>query len=106
MSDVDKIRGALVACCLNNLYGFYASLQISLKKETTIYQSSQNLSKRRGKEILRDFRFDLDRLAHGGTIFAPARKSLRNEKKFRMPQDSFEKLCTRLRPYIQKNKGF
>ena len=23
-----------------------------------------------------------------------------------MPQESFEKLCTKLRPYIQKNKGF
>ena len=23
-----------------------------------------------------------------------------------MPQENFEKLCTKLRPYIQKNKGF
>ena len=26
MSDVEKTRAALVARCLNNLYGFYASL--------------------------------------------------------------------------------
>ena len=27
MSDVEKGRAALVTCCLNNLYGFYVSLQ-------------------------------------------------------------------------------
>ena len=27
MSDVKKIRAVLAACCLNDLYGFYASLQ-------------------------------------------------------------------------------
>ena len=27
MSDVEKSREALVPCCLNNLYGCYASLQ-------------------------------------------------------------------------------
>ena len=27
MSDVEKRRAALAACWLNNLYGFYASLQ-------------------------------------------------------------------------------
>ena len=27
MSDVEKRRAALVACCLNNLYGLYGSLQ-------------------------------------------------------------------------------
>ena len=58
-------------------------------------------------EIPRDFGFHLDRLAHGGIIFAPVRKSLRTRKKnFLMHQESFEKLCAKLRPYIQKNKGF
>ena len=33
--------------------------------------------------------------------------SLRNGKKnFCMPQEIFEKLCIKLRPSIQKNKGF
>ena len=30
MSDVAKRKAALVACCLSNLYGFYALLQIFL----------------------------------------------------------------------------
>ena len=41
-----------------------------------------------------------------GYFFA-LRKSLRGMKKnFRMPQESFEKLFTDSRPYIQNSKGF
>ena len=36
---------------------------------------------KRVKETTRYFGFDLDRLAHGRIIFAPVRKSLRNEEK-------------------------
>ena len=28
------------------------------------------------------------------------------KENFRMPQDSFEELCIKLKPYIQKKKGF
>ena len=45
------------------------------------HQPSKNFPKRRVKQIPQDFVFDLDRLAHGGIIFAPVRKSLRNGKK-------------------------
>ena len=31
MYDIEKRRAALVACCLNNLHGFYASLQTFFK---------------------------------------------------------------------------
>ena len=31
MYDTEKRRAALVACCLNNLHGFYASLQTFFK---------------------------------------------------------------------------
>ena len=33
------------------------------------------------KEIVRDFRFDLEKLAHGGILFCAEEKSPRNEKK-------------------------
>ena len=47
------------------------------------YHPSQNLPKRRVKEIPRDLVFDLDRIVHGhdGIIFAPVRKSEEWEKK-------------------------
>ena len=45
------------------------------------HQPSQNLPKRRINESPRDFGFQLGRLAHGGIIFAPVRKSLRIGKK-------------------------
>ena len=51
-----------------------------------------------------DFGFGPDRLAHGGIIFALVRESLRNAKETCGSQESFEKLCTKLRPHIQKNK--
>ena len=94
MSDVIKRKAILVAYCLNNLYGCYASLQtflnfLRMKKQysrnkiihKSSHQPSQNLPKRRPKEIPRDLGFDQDRLANGGIIFAPVRKSLRNGKK-------------------------
>ena len=58
------------------------------------------------KEIPQDFRFDLDRLAHGGIISVPVKVSEEWKENFCMPQESFEKLCSKVRPYIQKNKGF
>ena len=70
-------------------------------------KSSQNLPKRRLKEIFEDFGFDLKRLAHGGGNFCTGQKVYGKWKEsFCMPQESFEKLNTKLRPYIQKNKGF
>ena len=38
-------------------------------------------SKKKGKRNLRDFGFDLDRIAHDGIIFASVRKYMSNEKK-------------------------
>ena len=40
-----------------------------------------NLPKNKGKRNPPRFGFDLDKLAHGGIIFAPVRKYLRNGKK-------------------------
>ena len=94
MSVVEKRKAILVACCLNNLYGCYISLQtffnfLIMKKQqkwnkiihmiisSTISKSSTKWV----KEIPKDFEFDPDRLAHGGIIFVPVRKSMRNGKK-------------------------
>ena len=84
MSDVEKRKAILVACCLNNLYGCYASLKTFVNFliiNFLFHPPSQNLPQRRANEIPRNFGFDQDRLAHGGIIFAPVRKSLRNGKK-------------------------
>ena len=90
MSDVGKGRTILVACCLNNSYGCYASLQtflnfLFMKKQRKINQivlkiiSTNTLksSKKKGKRNSQG----LDRLAHGGINFALVKKSLTNEKK-------------------------
>ena len=90
MFDVGKGRTILVACCLNNLYGCYASLQtflnfLFMKKQRKINQivlkiiSTNTLksSKKKGKRNSQG----LDRLAHGGINFALVKKSLTNEKK-------------------------
>ena len=42
----------------------------------------------------------MDRLAHGGIIFAPVRKYLRNGKKISARLRKVLKLCNELRPYI------
>ena len=47
-----------------------------------------------------DFGFDVDRLAHGGIIFASVRKYLGNGKKISACLKKVLKLCTELRPYI------
>ena len=68
MSDVEK-EGQLVACCLNNLYGCYASLQTFLNflimksgKKKNNNNSQDHLilkfSEKRVKEIPRNFGFD------------------------------------------------
>ena len=93
MSVVEKRKAILVACCLNNLYGCYVSLQtffnfLIMKKQklnkiirkiisSTISKSSTKWV----KEIPKNFEFDPDRLADGGIIFVPVRKSMRNGKK-------------------------
>ena len=94
MSVVEKRKAILVACCLNTLYGCYISLQtffdfLIMKKQqkwnkiihkiisSTISKSSTKWL----KEIPKDFEFDPDRLAHGGIIFVPVRKPMRNGKK-------------------------
>ena len=90
MSDVGKGRTILVACCLNNLYGCYASLQTFLnflfvKKQRKINQivlkiiTSNTLKslKKKGKINSQG----LDRLALGGINFALVKKFLKNEKK-------------------------
>ena len=56
------------------------------KKETKEFtrlshQQSHNLLDRRVKEFPRDSEFDLDRLTHGGIIFAPVRYALSIGKK-------------------------
>ena len=62
-------------------------------------------SKKKGKRNPSRFIFDLDRLAHHGEIFCAGLKvSGEWKENFRMSQESFEKLCTELKPYIQKNK--
>ena len=50
-----------------------------------------NLPKRRAKEISRDFGFNLFGLAHGGIIFAPVRKSLKDGNK---TSDCLKKVLT------------
>ena len=42
MSDVAKRKVALVACCLSNLYGFYAPLQIFLNFWIMYKQQKRN----------------------------------------------------------------
>ena len=92
MSDVEK-RPILVARCLNNLYGCYESLQSFFNFLKIIKQQKGN--KKVHKIIYPKF---------------SKKKGKRNSTRFwirpyfRMSQESFEKLCTELRPYIQKNK--
>ena len=94
MSVVEKRKLILVTCCLNNLYGCYVSLQIFfnfliMKKQQEwnkiihkiISSAISKSSTKWVKEIPKDFEFDPDRLAHGGIIFVPVRKSMRNGKK-------------------------
>ena len=47
MSDVEKRRATLVACCLKNLYGFYALLQtfLNLLNNVKEIKKKQNDSK-------------------------------------------------------------
>ena len=47
MSDVEKRRAILVACCLKNLYGFYASLKtfLNLLNNVKEIKKKQNDSK-------------------------------------------------------------
>ena len=66
----------------------------------------QNFPKRSEKEIPQVLGFNLDRLAHCGIIFAPVRKSLRNEKKTSACLKKNLEIMHKLRPYIQKNEGF
>ena len=64
-------------------------------------------SKRRVNDIPWDFRFDLDRLAPWWDNFCAGQKVSEEWKEnFHMPQESFDKLCAKPRPYIQQNKGF
>ena len=59
------------------------------------------------KEIPRDLGFELDRLKSWWYNYCAGQKGSEECKEnFRMPQESFEKLYTKLRPYIPKNKGF
>ena len=118
MSDVEKRKAILVACCLNKLYGCYASLQTFLnylikKKEqkrnklirkfisSTVSKSSTKKTKRNSPRLW---------IRPGQTsswwdnFCAGQKVSEEWKENFCTSQESFEKLCTELRPYIQKNK--
>ena len=89
-----KKRPILIARCLNNLYGCFESLQSFFN--FLIIKKQQKGNKVVHKIIYPQF---------------SKKKAKRNSKRFwirpgyfRMSQESFEKLCTELRPYIQKNK--
>ena len=96
MHHVEKRRAMLVGWCLDNFYGFYASLQtfnfliiiIIKKKETKQFtrlshQPSKNFPKRRVKETAQYFGFDLDTLAHTGiSLWGIERKLSRVSRKF------------------------
>ena len=119
MSDVQIRRAILAASCLNNLYGCYASLQTFLnflimkkqkQKRNNIIQkiiSSNIIKSSKRKDNINSPRFWI---RPGPTSlwwdnFFPCQKFFEEWKEnFGMPQESFEKLCTELRPYIQKNK--
>ena len=107
-----------MACCLNNLYGCYASLPtfvnfLIMKKQqkrnkiihkiisSTISKSSKKKAKRNSPR----FRTGPGQTSSWWDDFCAAQKVSEEWKEnFRMSQESFEKLCTELRPYIQKNK--
>ena len=118
MSDVEKRKAILVACCLNRLYGCYASLQtflnyLIMKKEqkrnklirkiisSTVSKSSTMKAKRNSPRFW---------IRPGQTsswwdnFWAGQKVSEEWKENFCTSQESFEKLCTELRPYIQKNK--
>ena len=118
MSDVEKRKAILVACCLNNLYSCYASLQtflnfLLMKKQqktnkiihkiisSTISKSSKKKAKRNSPR----FWIRPGQTRSWWDNFCAGQKVSEEWKEnFRMSQESFEKLCTVLRPYIQKNK--
>ena len=71
------------------------------------HQPSQNLPKRRINESPRDFGFQLGIVCSWWDNFCARQKVSENWKEnVCIPQKSFEKLRMKLRPYIQKNKGF
>ena len=92
--NVEKRTSALVVCFLNNSYGFFTSLQAFLnlsimqkqqKRNKIIHKIilspiSKSSKKKKISKILRDFLFDLGRIAHSRIIFAPVINSLRNGK--------------------------
>ena len=92
--NVEKRTSALVVCFLNNSYGFFTSLQAFLNLSIMQKQQkgnkiihkiilspiSKSSKKKKISKILRDFLFDLGRIAHSRIIFAPVITSLRNGK--------------------------
>ena len=109
MSDVEK-RAILVTSNWNNLYFCvtpYCRLFFNEKTATKnkiihkiIWSNVSKSSIKKSKRNPWIFGFDLDRLAHGRTIFAPVREYLRNRKKISACLKKVLKLCTELRPYI------
>ena len=118
MSDVEKRKAMLVACCLNNSYGCYASLQTFLnflimkkqQKRNKIIRKfiSSTISKSSTKKSKRNFpRFWIrpgQTSSWWDNFCAGQKVSEEWKENFRMSQESFGKLCTELRPYILKNK--
>ena len=118
MSYVDKRKAILVACCLNNLYRCYASLQTFLsflimkkqqKRNKIIHKFiSSTISKSSTKKAkLNSPRFWIrpGQTSSWWENFCAGQKVSEEWKEnFHTSQESFEKLCTELRPYSQKNK--
>ena len=109
---VKKSKAILVACCLNNLYGCCASLQTCLnflimkkntkKKSSTISKTSTKKAKRNS---LRFWIRPGQTSSWWDNFCAGQKVSEEWKENLRMSQESFEKLCTGLRPCIQKNKN-
>ena len=117
MSDVEKRTSALVVCFLNNSYGFFTSLQAFLnlsvmqkqqKRNKIIHKIilspiSKSSKKKKGKQNSSRFFIRLGQNSSQQDNFCACHKVSEEWKEyFHMPQESFEKLCTMLRPYIQK----
>ena len=107
-------RAILDASNLNNLYFcvthhcrlflIFQYWKNNKKRKKIIHKIiSSNISKssiKKSKRIPWIFGFNLDRLAHGGIIFAPVTKYLRNGKKISACLKKNLKLCAELRAYI------
>ena len=120
MSDVEKRRATLAARCSNNLYGFYASLHTFLNFLIMWKQQKRNNinhkitsstiskpSKKKDKRKSQRFWIPTGQTSSWWDNFCACQKvSDKWKENFCIPQKRFEKLRMKLRPYIQKNRGF